>query len=157
MKTRVLALVAAIGLGLGLPAQLAGAPNFSGEWRLNPAKSEYGSFPAPAEVVRKIRHNEPSLTMTTQQKGAQGQVSTELTYTTDGKEVVNKLANGESRGSAHWDNGRLVIESTREVQGTPLKSREVWSLSTDERVLTVTTHLTLPQGEFDVRQVFERQ
>src|SRR6185369_9411730 len=77
---------------------LAAAPNLSGNWVLNLAKSQYGQFPAPEVMTRQIQHNDPVLSMSTYQKGAQGEVTTMLKYTTDGKPAVN----GENRGSAHW-------------------------------------------------------
>ena len=131
---------------------LAAAPNLSGSWMLNVSKSEYGQFPAPQVMMRQIQHKDPALTMSTYQKGAQGEVTTELKYSTDGKPVVN----GENRGTAHWDADKLVIESSREFQGTQLKQREVWTLSADGKTLTVATHVILPNGEFDVKQVFEK-
>jgi hypothetical protein len=135
-----------------LAMPLAAAPNLSGSWMLNLAKSQYGQFPAPEVMVRQIQHKDPSLSMSTYQKGAQGEVTTELKYTTDGKPAVN----GENKGSAHWDNDKLVIETSREYQGTKLSQREEWTLSADGKTLTIATHVKLPNGEFDVKQVFEK-
>jgi hypothetical protein len=133
------------------------APNFSGDWKLNPGRSKYGQFPAPVAFTRKIQQAGPALNMSTTQKGAQGEVTTELKYTTDGKPSVNKLATGETQGVAHWDGERLVIESTREVQGGQAKQKETWTLSDSGKTLTILTHITVPQGEFDVTQVLEKQ
>lgn len=135
-----------------LAVPLAAAPNLSGNWVLNIAKSQYGQFPAPEIMTRQIHHNDPALSMSTYQKGAQGDVSTELKYSTDGKPAVN----GANQGSAHWDGEKLVIESSREYQGTKLSQREEWTLSPDGKTLTIATHLKLPNGEFDVKQVFEK-
>ena len=131
---------------------LAAAPNLSGTWVLNLAQSQYGQFPAPEVMTRQIQHQDPALSISTFQKGAQGQVTTELKYTTDGKPAVN----GDNKGSARWDHDKLVIETSRDFQGTKLTSREEWTLSSDGKTLTVATHLKLPNGEFDVKQVFEK-
>jgi hypothetical protein len=133
------------------------APNLSGDWKLNLSKSNYGSFPAPLGVTRKIVHNDPKLSMTTTQKGPKGEVVSELKYTTDGKESVNQLQTGESKGSAQWIADKLMIESSREIQGTVLKQKEIWSLSPDGRTLTIDAHVSIPNGEFDIKQVFEKQ
>jgi hypothetical protein len=135
---------------LALP--LAAAPNLSGTWVLNAVKSQYGQFPAPEVMTRRIQHKDPALSMSTYQKGAQGEVTTELKYSTDGKLVVN----GENKGSAHWEKNTLVIETSRDYQGTKLTQREEWTLSADGKTLTVATHVKLPNGEFDVKQVFEK-
>ncbi len=135
---------------LALP--LAAAPNLSGNWVLNLAKSQYGQFPAPEIMIRKIQHEDPALSMSTYQKGAQGEVTTQLKYSTDGKAAVN----GENQGSAHWENNKLVIETSRDYQDTKLTQREEWTLSADGKTLTIATHVKLPNGEFDVKQVFEK-
>ena len=135
-----------------LTLPLAAAPNFSGNWILNTAKSEYGQFPAPEVMTRSIRHNDPELSLSTYQKGAQGELTTDLTYTTDGKPSVN----GPNQGSAHWEGNRLIIETSRDYQGTKLTQRDEWSLSVVGKTLTIATHVKLPNGEFDVKQVFEK-
>ena len=137
---------------LGERAQAAGR-NLSGVWKLNAAKSDYGKFPAPLSVTRKITHNDPRLVFSTTQTGPQGDVTSSLTYTTDGKEVVN----GDSKGVAQWIGDKLMIESSREFQGATLKQKEIWTLSGDGKTLTVDSHVSLPNGEFDVKQVFDRQ
>ena len=135
-----------------LTLPLAAAPNLSGNWVLNVAKSQYGQFPAPEIMTRQIQYNDPELSMSTFQKGAQGEVTTDLKYSTDGKPVVN----GANQGSAHWEGDKLVIESSREYQGTKLTQHEEWTLSADGKTLTIATHVKLPNGEFDVKQVFEK-
>jgi hypothetical protein len=133
------------------------APNLTGEWKLNVSKSNYGPIPAPQLMVRKVRHDDPALGIRTTQKGAQGEITTQLNYTTDGKPAVNKVGGAEAKGAAQWQGDKLVIDSTREVQGNPMRSRETWSLSADGKVLTIATHVGLPQGEFDLTLVFDKQ
>lgn len=135
-----------------------GAPNLTGDWKLDLSRSQYGSVPAPVAVTRKIKHEGVSLSMSTYQKTPQRESTSELNYTTDGKVCVNQVSTGEAKGTAKWEGDRLVIESSQQVQGAELKSREVWTLSSDGRTLIIMTHLTLPQqGEFDVKQVFAKQ
>ncbi len=134
------------------------APNLTGEWKLNLAKSQYGPIPAPLEVTRKIKVEGISLSMSTYQKSAQRENTSELKYTTDGKVSVNKVTNGDAKGAAHWEGDTLIIESSQQNGPAEIKSREVWTLSPDAKTLTILTHLTIPQqGEIDVKQVFEKQ
>jgi len=137
---------------MALAAPLIAAPDFSGSWMLNVGKSQYGQFPAPEVMLRTVKMEGAQLTMSTYQKGAQGEVTSELKYTTDGKPSVN----GTSTGTAAWYGDTLVIESARESQGARLTQRDSWSLSGDGKTLTVTTKVKLPNGEFDVKQVFEK-
>jgi len=136
----------------------ADVPNFTGEWKMNPAKSDFGAIPAPEVLTRSIRHDEPSLEIKTYQKGARGDVTKELKYTTDGKPATNKVQGSEAKGTARWEGATLVIESWREFQGMELKTREVWALSSDGKTLTIRNHITVPQqGEFDSTLVLEKQ
>jgi len=135
------------------------APNFSGEWKMNASKSDFGPMAAqaPEVLTRSIKHADPVLEIATYSKGAQGEIKTQLKYTTDGKESVNKLPNGDAKGTAKWQGDHLVIESTREAQGMQIKQADTWTLSEGGKVLTVASHVTIPQGEFDLKYVFEKQ
>jgi hypothetical protein len=135
-----------------LAAPMFGAPDFSGSWMLNTGRSQFGQFPAPDVMLRTVKMNGSQLTMSTYQKGAQGEVTSELKYTTDGRPVVN----GASRGTARFDGDTLIIESSREAQGMTLTQRDAWTLSADKKTLTVQSHIRIPGGEFDVKQVFEK-
>ena len=126
-----------------LAVPLAAAPNLSGNWVLNIAKSQYAQFPAPEIMTRQIRHQDPALSMSTYQKGAQGEVTTELKYSTDGQPAVN----GANQGSAHWEGDKLVIESSREYQGTKLSQREEWTISVGARKRWLLAATKVPSGE----------
>ncbi len=158
MKKSLIPLAAAaVGVLLSSAPAKAAEPNLSGEWKLNLAKSDYGKFPAPISVTRKIVHIGSKLIFTTTQKGAQGDVTSKLAYTTDGKESINEVAGGESKGTAQWIGEMLTIESSRVFQGATLKQKEIWRLSSDGKVLTIDSHVSIPNGEFDVKQVFDKQ
>jgi hypothetical protein len=158
VKKRLIPFVAATAVFLlsGAPVRAAN-PNLAGEWKLNLARSDYGKFPTPISVTRKIDDNGLKLVSITTQKGAQGEVTSKLTYTTDGKESVNEVAGAQAKGTAQWIGGILIIESSREFQGATLKQKEIWRLSPDGKVLTVDAHISIPNGEFDVKQVFDKQ
>ena len=86
MLTLALAAMAAFGAA-------ADKPNFSGDWTIDVAKSNFGQI--PAEATRKVVHNDPALTMTeTQTGGPQGDVTTTAKFSTDGRETINKLSMG---------------------------------------------------------------
>jgi hypothetical protein len=132
-------------------------PNLSGEWKLNIALSDYGAVPLPQIMTRRIQHDDPSLHISTYQKRAQGETTTELAYTTDGRECVNQIQGSEARGTAKWQGDRLVIESVRNLQGSEIKSVETWTLSNGGRVLTIANHLALQQQEYNIKLVFDKQ
>ena len=134
-----------------------GAPNFSGNWKLNAGKSNYGPIPVPDKFERKITHEEPTLKMTTTQAGQQGEFTTDMTYKTDGSESVNKVRNADVKSVAKWDGDALTVSSKREVQGMEITQNERWTLSSDGKVLTILNKINTPQGEFEITVVLDKQ
>lgn len=132
-------------------------PNFSGDWRLNAAKSDFGSVPAPEKMERKITHEDPSLKMITTQSGPQGEVTTELAYKTDGSPSTNKIRGREMTGVAQWEGDVLTISTKREVQGMEVTTDERWTLSPDGKTLTINTKAGTPNGEFKIKLVMDKQ
>jgi hypothetical protein len=138
-----------------MAAQARAASNFAGDWKLNLAKSDYGPAPAPEFMTRTIKQDDASIEYSTHQKGAQGEATTHIKYTLDGKPAQN--TNPPSKGSAKWDGDKLVVDSVRDFQGSDLTFHEVWSLSADGKILTINNHASVPQGEFDLVLVFDKQ
>jgi hypothetical protein len=136
-----------------LAAQVHAAPSLTGVWKLNLAKSDYGPVPQPEVMTRTINYNDPTLQISTYQKGASGEATTELKYKTDGTPAENK----GSKGTAKWDGDKLVVDSIRDNNGAELKFHEVWSLSPDGKILTINNHIIAPQGEVDITLVFDKQ
>lgn len=135
----------------------AGKPDFSGEWKMNAEKSNFGPLPAPASMVRQIEHAEPRLRVVTTQSGPKGEVRSEFNYAVDGKEHVNRSAGGEVRSVLRWDGDVLEVNSNRQVGGATIKTLDRWTLSEDGRILTNKMLLTAPQGEAEITVVFDKQ
>jgi hypothetical protein len=83
MKTRQSVLIAVMLLSCAAIA--FAAPNFSGEWKMNSSKSDFGQWPPPSSIVQKITHEEPSIKVASAWSGDQGDMTMDLAYTTDGK------------------------------------------------------------------------
>src|SRR5258708_21072762 len=64
-------------------------PNFSGTWKLNVSKSDFGPLPGPDSQSNVIEHNDPVLKVNVSVEGPQGKQNFNFTYTTDAKEVIN--------------------------------------------------------------------
>jgi hypothetical protein len=132
-------------------------PNFSGEWKLVPAKSDFGMMPAPTSGVQKITHNDPELKVVATQTSDMGTDTTESSYTTDGKECVNKGRMGDVKSTLKWDGNALVIESKMDFQGNEITITNKWTLSEDGKTLTENMHFASGMGEGDARSVYEKQ
>lgn len=156
MKTLALRILA-LAVALGALHQAGAQPNFSGEWKMNPAKSNFAPLPQPDRLVRKVAQHDSHLKIRTTQFGQQREIITDLVYTTDGAECKNVIRGQEFTGTARWDGDTLLIASKREVQGMEIVQRENWSLSTDKRTITIANHVETPQGAFDITIVLDKQ
>ena len=156
MKTSMWSILTVLALTAGTLVGQA-KPNFSGEWTMVPAKSDFGMMPAPTSAVQKIAHTDPALTVVNTQTSDQGSFTIESAYTTDGKECVNKGRMGEVKSTLRWDGGALVIESKADFQGSPVTITNKWTLSDDGKILTVNTHFASSMGEGDAKVVYEKK
>jgi hypothetical protein len=141
----------------GALAAGAGKPDFSGTWKLDSQKSNFGSLPAPAKYERVIEHSGLAVHVTTHQATASGEQTIETRFGTDGEFVENHYASGVARVSGRWNAGNLEVETRRELQGKALTSVENWSLSSDRSTLTVKNHIETPNGPLDLVLSLRRQ
>lgn len=147
---------ALLALGLGIaPAQAK--PNFSGTWKLNVSKSDFGPIPAPDSQEQKINQEDPSMKVNVAEKGQMGDLNFDLSYTTDGKECTNTVAGNEFKSVANWDGNDLVIDTKGSFDGNDFTAKDRWTLSEDGKTLTVQRHLASAMGEADQKVIFEKQ
>jgi len=132
-------------------------PNFTGEWKLIPAKSDFGMMPAPTSALASVTHNEPSLKVAMKTTSERGEFTSNNAYTTDGKECVNQGRMGEMKSTLKWDGDALVIETKADFGGNAVTITDKWTLSEDGKTLTISRHFASPQGEGDAKQVYEKQ
>src|SRR5262245_16085251 len=121
-------------LGMVLAVALAGGqssvkPNFSGEWKINLAKSDFGVLPPPASMSRTITHAEPALTIVEAQRSDLGEQNTTRKYVTDGTETIFNANGADVKGSAVWTENTLVVVS--KVDAVGLTFNDTMSLSAD--------------------------
>jgi hypothetical protein len=137
--------------------QAQAKPNFSGEWKLNISKSEYGPMPAPTSRTDKIAHADPSLEVTTTQSSPNGDATVKMKYATDGGETSNELRGNALKSTSKWDGDTLVISTKATFGGADITLLDKWNISDEGKVLTVSRHIVSPQGELDQKMVFEKQ
>ena len=146
------ALVAAVCL-----AAAQAKPNFTGNWKMNVGKSDFGAMPTPDVRTDKIVHNDPALTDAVHQSTQVGEVDAEFHYSTDGKETTNSVRGNEIKSVAKWEGNELVIAAKSSIQGGEVTINDRWSLSTDGKTLTILRHVNSAMGETDLRIVLEKQ
>jgi hypothetical protein len=161
MKTRLSLTVCASAFLLTLSAAAQGTPDFSGTWILDAAKSDFGPMPPPESVTMVIDHKEPTLKVATSQKSQMGDTSNESTYTTDGKENVNKMrtpgGDQDVKSTTKWSGKTLATSRTIDAQGMSIGIDDAWELSADGKVMTVNRQLKTPQGDFGTKLVFNKK
>ena len=148
----------------GMKAAAAGTtasgakPNYSGTWKLNVSKSDFGPIPGPDSRTDIIDHQDPMLKVSTSQDGGpQGKQEYTLSITTDGKESVNTPGGLELKSTGGWDANNLVVNTKLKFQDNDVAIKTTWQLSDDGKTLTQSAHLNTPMGELDQKMVFERQ
>jgi len=105
--------------------------------------------------------------MTVQQEGNSLQVTSPQgetrKYTVDGKPYTRPTETGIEKAvvTAGIQGDTLVVATTQPYGGMPgnvtLQMKEVWSLSPDGKILTITTTRSIPAVEKTYKQVYTRK
>jgi hypothetical protein len=145
-----LALISMIGTSVA-----ADKPNFSGEWKMNPSKSNYGVVPVPKSLTRKIVHSEPSITIAEDQAAGSMELVPSRSFTTDGHAASFNLNGVDVVGSVNWEDAALIVLTKVTAAGMQFNDR--MSLSEDGKLLTSKVQITSDQGDVEMTIVFDRQ
>lgn len=147
-STLLLALVLACSSSLVFAAK----PNFSGEWKVDAAKSDFGDMPAPSSLSMEVDHADPKLVVKQFQSGGpMGEMTAELTYSTDGGETKNKVKGNELTSTASWAGNSLKL-TTKMAGGITVV--ETWKLS--GRSLDVLREISSAQGSSTMKLAFTK-
>ncbi len=138
-------------------SQAQAKSDYSGTWKADASKSDFGPMPPPDSMVEKIVHEDPSLKVNVVQTGGQGDMNYDATYTTDGKECVNTVAGNEFKTTLHWDGDVLVADTKGSFDGNDFTAKDRWTLSDGGKTMTVDRHISTAMGEFDMKLVFAKQ
>ena len=152
---RVLILFAILALA-ALPA--LAKPNFTGDWKLNTSKSNFGQMPAPDSMSYKITHADPKLSTVTKQSGQMGEFEMQASYTTDGKESSNKgFGEATMKSVAKWDGDVLSIETKGQFGDNEFTMTQKVSLSEDGKTMNIVQVFKSSMGEGEQKLVFDKQ
>ena len=154
------ALVAALAVAsfaVTLAAQ--NKPDFSGTWKLNVAKSDFGVMPGPESRTDTIAQTGATVKESVVAIGTpQGDQKYTLTYALDGSETVNSPAPGlDIKNTAKWDGPALVIISKLKFQDQDVEIKSTWTLADDGKSFTMNAHIASAMGEFDQKMSFDKQ
>jgi hypothetical protein len=141
MRQLLVTITLVLAVMLSALAQTTSAPDFSGTWILNSAKSMIAKDDTVKSETIVIDYKKSAIVF---HYKTDGKKSTE-TYTPDGqKRVTRNMSSGQLTSKASWRDSVLVIESTLDIKVpnvtvvvTGLKPViDTWTLATDSRTLT---------------------
>jgi hypothetical protein len=149
--------LALLTLAFGL-LQAQAKSDFSGTWKANAGKSDFGPMPPPDSMTQKIVHEDPSMKVNVAQTGGSGDMTYDMVYTTDGKECVNHMGgDNEIRTMLKWDGDDLVGDSKGSFEGNEFTAKDRWTLSDGGKTMSVTRHISAGGADFDMKLVFDKQ
>jgi len=140
---------------LALNAAGQSKPDFSGTWKADIGKSNFGPMPAPQSATLKVEHKDPHFKMVSTTVGDAGERTFELTFTTDGKECTNFVGNTEVKSVLKWEGETLLME--HKASGGEVVVKDKWTLSEGGTVLTLVRHWSGSQGELTQTLVHQKQ
>lgn len=141
MRQLLITIALVLAVMFSVFANAAAAPDFSGSWALNIAKSTLAKDSTIKSQTIVIDNKKSAIVF---HYKTDGKKSTE-TYTPDGKKRASmNMSSGQLTSSASWKDSVLVIESTLDIKVpnatvvvTGLKPViDTWTLSADGRTLT---------------------
>jgi hypothetical protein len=160
--TALLVLVS-VGQAQGAPAR-QDKPEFTGTWKLNLGKSDFGQIPPPASQTDVIALKGDELKIVSASEGPDNTRNYTLMLKVDGSETSSPIVNSAPDASfqvvsakAERQAATLVLTEQLRVQGSPGSLRSIYTLSPDGKVLTKSTQITTEMGEFAATAVFDRQ
>lgn len=131
----------------------AAKPNFSGEWKVDAAKSDFGDMPAPSALTMQVVHEEPKLAVKQYQSGGpMGEMTADLTYSNDGSETKNKVRGNDLSSTSKWAGDSLKIVT----KIGPITVTETWKLSGGGRSLDILREMSSDQGTSTMKLVFTK-
>jgi hypothetical protein len=137
----------------------AGTPNFSGIWKLDSAKSDFGPQTVPHSAEYIVRHVGSKLSFNYIQDGN----ITRIDITPDNEErITSTTEESASWTRAYWSGPTLVFETrerrrygTQAATGASWSSR--WTLSPDGQQLIIDRTIRSGTEEFSQHVVFVKQ
>jgi hypothetical protein len=165
MKMLLATLLFLTGATATFQAQTAPAakPDFSGNWKLNVAKSDFGQVPPPSSETNVVTQTQDDFKVAITQAGQVGDQNYTLTFKVGGAETPMAAeafaANSEFRilsSKAEWKGPLLIVTQKAMYQGGPLEISSRWSLSDDGKVITKITSFSLSQGDYTTTTVYEK-
>ena len=138
MTRRAFAVVFLCLLTCSLASLAADKPDFSGNWKLNVDKSDFGPMPKPEKADYVIVHKDPEMNVKQTAVTQMGEMTSDVKILTDGTEFTNTVRGQEVKFSPReYDLLRLLVAHAGKVLTHNMILREVWGPNTDVQYLRI--------------------
>lgn len=141
-------------------AAATGAPSFAGTWKMNVAKSNFGSMPEEYRVTaltRVLSQTGSLMTVESNQTTGQGSDKSTMKLALDGTESVNQLQGSELKSVAKMNGKVMEVVTKRQLGDMNLEITEKSSFDADGQLIVDTQIGGTPLGVIVMRYVFEKQ
>ena len=159
----VLAGVAMVGLAQTGAIHQA-KPDFTGTWKLNVAKSDFGEAPQPVSETDVLTQTGDMLKVSIASESERGKRNYVYSVKLDGTDTPfpsDAFPAGSPfkilSSKAEWQGASLVITQTTTFQDAKGTLKATYTLSADGKVLTKATHISMEMGDFDTKSVFDKE
>ncbi|MGH2648073.1 MAG: hypothetical protein ACRDE8_10920 [Ginsengibacter sp.] len=144
--------------------KLTDHPDFSGEWKLNEAKSDLGQFANYAAHTIKVTQTPDSITIAKTSVSMSGdEVTNTETLSYDGKETKTTIYHNSTRtASSKWSDDGKSLTITYDLmlnfneQQTEVKGTDVWTMGDDGKTLTSQNNSSSTYGDTQAKGVYEK-
>ena len=136
----------------------AARTDFSGRWRMDKQKSDFGTFRKPDLVVRAIDQHGPDMNVHLVQTTGDRTSTVDVTYKIDGTYATNVVNGRDARSKSFWDGRDLVVRTNmKNSKNEDEVIEDRYSLSADGKTLTTTSHVLTDKGEATLVMVSHKE
>jgi len=133
----------------------AADPDFTGKWRLDPARSDRNSQMEPAAALLNIDHHGREIRVTSGEASPAPVMS--WSFTTDRKESRYRIGESSRSTVVKWEGDSLLINTIVNGHGPSYTVMDRWKLSRNGRTLRIERQIESPHGESESTFIYERE
>jgi hypothetical protein len=139
-------------------AQTTDKPDFTGRWRMQKDKSDFGGFKTPDVIARTVDQHGAIMNVHTVQTTGQKTSIADISYAIDGSVAQNVVNGRDAESRTFWDGSVLVIKTAmKTAKGDPELIEDRWTLSDDKNTLTIASHIETDKGGANLTMVCTRE
>ncbi len=127
--------------------------DFSGEWKLNPGRSELGRLPTAPATSLKVDQSTSTITVST--NSADASAPKMLLYPLDGRTEKRKSGDISYSTETKWEGAAMLANTIVAGGGKNQTIMERWKLSSSGATLTIRRTLVDSRGETEALLVYE--